>query len=205
VSGGQAGDDRIGVAGSELQGGSVLKKIMTLLAATALVGSALFASAGVASASAPEEASPAAGAAIIACQANLPSWPSSGSSGTCTNTAAAGVGLHGTTPATITSINASFSYSEPCFAGEPPLLGNASGTATLGSSAGPITVSFDWVRLGLTAVVVTSGPTAGGHPHGGAGAGVAAFAPLPPLGTCAPGGSIPLTAQVVGVAATAGT
>ena len=179
-----------------------MKKIMTLLAATALVGSALFATAGAATAK--EDGSPAVGAAIIACQAHLPAWPTLGSSGTCTNTAAVGVGLHGTTPATITSINASFDYSEPCFLGEPPLLGNASGTATLGSSAGPISVTFDWVRVGLTAVVVTSGPNAGGHDHGGAGAGVAAFAPLPPLGTCAPGGSIPLTAQVAGVAATAG-
>ena len=181
-----------------------MKRISILLAATALIGSALFGTAGSASASTDDDASPTVGAAIFSCTANLPSWPSVGGNGSCSNLATAGAGGHGTTPATITSLNASFSYSEPCLAGEPPLLGNASGTATLGSSAGPISVQFDWVRVGLTAVVVTSGPTAGGHAHDGAGAGVAAFVPLPPLGTCSPGGSLPLTAQVVGAAATAG-
>lgn len=179
-----------------------MKKIGTLLAVLAVVGSAFVSTVGAAN------AAPAAGVAAIACQAELPEWPSDLNSGECNNIAAVGVGTHTTvTPAdVITSINAEFTYSEPCLANEPPLTGEASGTAHLGTLSGDVyDVDFDWLRVGLVAVVThTTGPDAGGHSHAGATAGVAAFAPVPPLGTCAPNGADKLTAEVVGLAGTAG-
>ncbi len=174
--------------------GSELKKISALLMAATIASSLLVISAGPASAS---DGSPAAGAFVFSCTANLPEWPSPGNSGNCNNLVSAGAGVHGTTPFTATSLNATFDYNEPCVLAEPPVAGFANGTATLGAAE----VDFSWVRVGLVAVITTGAPRFG-HDHTGAGAGVAAFAPLPPLGTCA--APAPLTAIVAGVGAAAG-
>ena len=86
-------------------------------------------------------------------------------------------------------------YTEPCPIPSlplvPPLVGTANGTFTVSDGTNSSTFGFTWVRVGLTAVLVPA--------LGGQSAGVAAFVPTPPLGTCqAP---LPLTAEVVGVAA----
>jgi hypothetical protein len=172
------------------------------MSAALMVGSVLVGIAGPASA-----ASPAAGVAGFECQVTLPVWPTaSGGSASC-NGLAVGGGVHGAAP--VTAAGTSFtgqvtSYNEACVAGEPPLIGTATGNAIIGTSGGNMTAGFSWTRVGLTAVVTTSGPSIGGHSHNGAGAAIAGFVPLVTGGipTCAQPGS--LTAIVAGGAALAG-
>ena len=68
-------------------------------------------------------------------------------------------------------------------------------------SPGTLTTDFEWTRVGLTAVILTSNGTvtdaAGNSDSGGIGAGTAAFAPLIDTGNTCPEGD-DLTAQVVG-------
>lgn len=191
-----------------------LKKTLTMAIAISVVA-VLTAGSGPAAARGVTT-DPAAGAFAFTCFADLPEWPSPGNSGTCGGGPAnAGATVHGTTPSTSTSMSATFTYSEPCLANEPPLAGFASGNADFG---GGNTVDFTWIRVGLTAVVVVNDLNSGGHNHNlvadtpapadafigdsVAGAGVAAFVPLPQFGTC----EIPddLRAAVVGAGAAAG-
>lgn len=176
--------------------------------ASLTVGSAGAAAAEIATA-------PAAGAFVFTCEADLPEWPSPGNTGNCDGGPVnAGVIVHGTTPTTSTTMSAQgFNYSEPCVLSEPPLVGFADGNANFG---GGNSVDFTWVRVGLTAVVVVNDLKADGGSHylvdgvpvvgTVAGAGLAAFAPIPGpdgLGTCED--PAPLTAIVAGAGAAAGT
>jgi hypothetical protein len=169
---------------------SMKKRIMSLLA-LALVAGALVIPASPAQAS-------FVGAAH--CQVQLGSWPNgAGGSADCNSTLGLVVGVKTDPPqacvpaAAPCTFNAHVnSYSEPCPVPNlplvPPLVGFANGTLNVnGQQVG----TFNWVRVGLTAVIVPTG--------GGSSAGVAAFVPQPPFGNCQ--ASLPLTAQVVGVAA----
>ena len=79
-------------------------------------------------------------------------------------------------------------YNETCGPqGTLPPLGTADGTLTVDGTAEG---GYNWVRVGLTAVLLPLAP--------GSTAGVAAFAPHPPIPTCAAPGQ--LTATVVGAA-----
>ena len=148
-----------------------------------------------------------AGAAAGTCQVTLPTWPTPAGGGpTCGNGSlqgpagpsvpVPGVAIGAFLPGgpiclpTCTFSASVVNYAEGCQAGEPPLTGTADGTLFLNGT--PV-ATYEWTRVGLTAVIVV-------HPIPAstvsAGAGVAAFLPLPPLPTCANPGS--LTAQVVG-------
>lgn len=148
---------------------------------------------------------PVQGEVAFECEAVLPVWPTiAGSGGTCEGTAS-GEFTHGTTPIVFVNANfsASFEYEEACALNEPPLVGLAEGTATIRDANNVVTVSFTWARVGLTAAIVLTGVTVNGHAHSGAvpgvvGAGTAAFAPLPPIPTCATADD--LTAVVAGEA-----
>jgi hypothetical protein len=167
-------------------------KVVVAAASVALIGALLPA--------APAAASAGGGALVFTCNATLPSWPSdNGTGGRCDNLASAGAGVHDGSAATFNSLNANVtSYSEPCVAGEPPLVGFASGNATAGG-ANTVTFNFDWTRVGLAAVVTGTVTSVDGSSHGGTALAAAAFAPLPPLGTCGPNGARPLSAVVAGV------
>jgi hypothetical protein len=168
-------------------------KKLSLLLAVALIAGAFVIPATTA------EAQPFAGAAT--CSITLPVWPTTGpntSGPVCEGTAVgADAATAGSDPlrcwagASAPPPNARVgcrirvrvaSYNETCVNPLPPPLGFANGTIEE-----PIVADFNWVRVGLTAVLVP-GETAG----------VAAFAPLPPIPSCGASGS--LTAQVVGVA-----
>jgi len=86
-------------------------------------------------------------------------------------------------------MTASFTYQEgggSCVAGIPVApIGSAAGTYSVVGPTGTISGGFSWLRVGVTAVMLLSGPL---------GAGVAGF--IPPL-SCAP-----TTAIVAGVAVT---
>ena len=133
--------------------------------------------------SSPAKANPFGGAAQ--CEITLPVFPTTGRTGVDDNCdgVAVGIDLGGPTPCVACTFSADVAgYNETCVPPLPPPLGFADGTIT-----SPVTSRFQWVRAGLTAVLLVPQT-----------AGVAAFAPLPPIGTCgAPG---PLTAEVVGVA-----
>jgi hypothetical protein len=152
----------------------------------------------------PANAAHATFAGAAGCQANLPQWPTTsaqsapdcGGGALPTDGLAVGAGIIGGTPTacipTACSFKASISsYQETCVGPLPPALGTASGTITVTRNADGQTTSapYSWVRVGLTAVIVPGGANA---------AGVAAFVPVPPLGTCA--APLPLTAHVVGAA-----
>lgn len=177
----------------------------------------------------PFGASPASadtGAGVIAfeCVANLSIFPGSGS-GTCgSNSLAPGSPvIPSTAEGTITGVtssgqpfvlvaagvnnfSASFNYEEACLAGEPPVLGLATGTATITGVTGTVgttpvsgnlTVTFSWTRAGLTAAVTINGGSFPGISGTITGAGTAAFVPLLTAGnTC--GGGAPLRALVAG-------
>ena len=166
---------------------------------TGLIALALIAGAMVVPAS-PAKADSYAG--VGHCVANLPAWPlDSGSGGSCSGgLLAAGVGLTDSrspvvcAPTACTISATVDQYQEPCLIpGEPPLIGTANGTLTItanGPLPGSTSSRYNWVRVGLTAVLL--------YPET---AGVAAFVPLPPLGSC--GAPLPLNAHVVGIAASA--
>ena len=168
-----------------------MKKLIGLIAVVAIAG-AMVAPATNASAA-------AVGGAVGACQANLPQWPSPGGSAPDCSTGdlpVEGLAVGGLLPGTVCTPTCTFAasvqnYSEPCFLNEPPLLGNANGELKLN---GGVVAEYQWVRVGLTAVVVVN-PS--GSSTVDAGAGVAAFLPDPRgLGTCA--NPLPLKAHVLG-------
>lgn len=173
----------------------------------------------------PASADTGGGMIAFECVASLSLFPSGGGTGTCgTNSLAPGTpAVPSSASGTITGVtddgepfvlvvagvnnfDASFSYEEACVAGEPPVLGTASGTAeirgvtgTVGTTSvsGTIEVSFSWVRAGLTAVVTITDGSFPGISGEITGAGTAAFVPLLTAGnTCA--GGAPLRALVAG-------
>lgn len=158
-----------------------MKKVFSLLAATAIVGALLVPAL-------PATAAPFAGAAT--CSVTLSTWPTpAGGNADCSGTAAGAFLPTGPVCTPTCGFRAHVdAYAEPCVAGEPPLTGTAEGDLYVNPGSGEVHVSaYAWVRVGVVAVLVLDG-----------GAGVAAFAPLPPLPTCAASGS--LNAQVVGLA-----
>jgi len=171
----------------------------------------------------PQAGASVTGAIAFECTANLASgFPGSGN-GTCNGT---GVGLGagvtgsvGTTPYALVGAGAftsNFNYVEPCPAPSvPPLLGTAAGTANVAGATAVVgttpttanlTTQFQWTRVGLTAVILTSNTTV----TFGTGAtatevspndvALAAFAPIltAPTAHLCPAGD-PLTAIVAGV------
>ncbi|HEY7873804.1 MAG TPA: hypothetical protein VIG64_01650 [Actinomycetota bacterium] len=153
-----------------------MKKLIGLIAVTAIVGAMLV---PATSASAAQ-----AGKLAAACQVTL-TWPGSGST-SCGRgkLPAEGLAVGVLAPSHVCVPSCGFeasvdSYSEECFAGEPPLLGEASGTFFLNGSPAS---DYDWVRVGGTAVVTLNPVGPSETPTGG---GTAAFVPEPPLGTCA--------------------
>ncbi|HEY7873803.1 MAG TPA: hypothetical protein VIG64_01645 [Actinomycetota bacterium] len=149
-----------------------MKKLIGLIALTAIVGAMLV----------PATSASAAkvGAAAGECQVTL-AWPGSGGAGDCTGLAVGGVFLdHPCLPTCVFTATVE-SYGEECFAGEPPLLGDATGELKLdGTTVG----RYNWLRVGLVAVL-TVNPEGDPSVNGAeAGAGVAAFVPQPPLGAC---------------------
>ncbi|HEV2755938.1 MAG TPA: hypothetical protein VG318_09210 [Actinomycetota bacterium] len=166
------------------------------------------------------------GALAFECTAQLGSFPSPGSGGTCKGLveplgvaagAAAGVSDQG--PYVLVGpgdFEASFGYAEACVANEPPAIGTATGRATItGMPAihkGELTTAsgslgFSWTRVGLTAAITLDDVSLtfanGGLARPALGVAVAGFAPvIGPGNTCPSGG--PLTAEVAGVAAFGG-
>jgi hypothetical protein len=184
---------------------TTLRKTASLLLSLGVIAGALFI---------PATAAHATFAGVAGCQANLPQWPttSAQSASDCadgslpTDGLAIGAGIIGGSPrgcavwANTNPPSGGFrckfrasisSYQETCVGPLPPALGTASGTITVTDTSDNASTSapYSWVRVGLTAVIV---------PGGGNAAGVAAFVPVPPLGTCA--APLPLTAHVVGAA-----
>jgi hypothetical protein len=165
-------------------------------------------------------AASATGAVVFEGAAALPVFPGSGA-GVLNGTAAGTVaGVVGTAPYAAVfaaaPLNANFNYVETCPAAVPvpPATGAANGAfvVTNGTAVGALTSpatlrgNFAWTRVGLVAVIVTSGTTVTGG-NGVVASGVlpdvsaAVFVPLPPVGTCtAPG---PQNAVVVGADAEA--
>ena len=167
------------------------------------------------------------GATEIACRTTLAAWPTAGGTGTCTKVTVGAIGAGaGVTTANVPYVVAaansydtsSFNYSEPCpVPGAPitPLVGFANGTITASGLKAVLRTKqttakeseqFSWTRVGLVAVVTTSGATitfgTGATATGVApGAAVGTFVPLSVTtlrkNTCPTGG--PLTAQVVSV------
>jgi hypothetical protein len=175
-----------------------MKKMLGILAACAVISALLLPAAPASAAN--------AGAAVGACQVNLPVWPGGGSSNCGTGLPGEGSAVGAFLPGgpvcqPTCQFNATVeSYSELCVSAEPPLTGNASGVLSVTEEApvvglgGTVSAHYRWVRVGLVAVVVFDGPS------GTNGGGVAAFLPDPRGGlpTCdAPG---PLSAHVVGLA-----
>jgi hypothetical protein len=167
------------------------------------------------------------GATEVACKTTLAKWPTSAGKGTCSKATVgaigAGVGVTTTNvPYAIaagnSAVSSSFSYSEPCpVPGAPitPLVGFAKGTITASGLTAVVNTTrttasesegFSWTRVGLVAVITTSGAkvtfATGATATGVApGAAVGTFVPLSvttlPANKCPTGG--PLTAQVVSV------
>jgi len=161
-------------------------------------------------------ASTVSGAALVTCKTSLPAWPTASGSSTCgtylVGAAGAGAGVTTTNnPYVIAgkgSFSSSFSYSEPCVvAGQSPVLGTAKGTATASGFTAVVKTSkttasetsgFSWTRVGLVAVITTSGTkiTFGNGQVATAvapGAGVGSFAPLnfnPKKNVCPSGGQL---------------
>ena len=164
------------------------------------------------------------GAVAFHCTAQLPAFPAASGSGTCGSdvTPSIGVGVGAGVDddgnpyaiAGVGDFNASFTYNEACVASEPPVLGEANGSAsTSGATAvhnGALTTAslstdFSWTRVGLVAVILTDSTQVtfgnGGSATAGApGAAVGAFAPIiGPNNVCPNGGS--LSALVAGATA----
>ncbi|HEY7873802.1 MAG TPA: hypothetical protein VIG64_01640 [Actinomycetota bacterium] len=155
-----------------------MKKSIGLIALTAVVGAMLV----------PATSASAAkvGAGVGECRVTL-AWPGSGGAGDCTGLAVGGVFLDHLCLPTCALAASVDSYSNICIGGLPPLIGEARGTLSLdGSHIG----SYHWVRVGAIAVITVdpADPSAvetAGSSTVDTGAGVAAFLPLPPFGTCA--------------------
>jgi hypothetical protein len=165
-----------------------MKKIISTVAVIAIAGAMLM---PASSASAQQ-----AGAAAGTCTVDLPEWPAppNSSSPDCVGIAVGAVLPNGPTCAVPCEFRASVpSYTETCFLDEPPLIGQASGTLSLDGTA---VADYEWLRVGLVAVVTLNETGSGSTPTG---AGVAAFAPHAhedTLGTCE--NHLPLTATVAG-------
>lgn len=145
----------------------------------------------------PAAPAQAAGAGVAECSVTVDPWPGSGSNAPCVGTAPAGAFVSGgntivCSPLTPCAVNASVdNYGEECLGAEPPLIGDARGTLTISQGANAIAPQYSWTRVGLVAVITTTGPT---------GAGVAAFLPVDTtIPTCASPGA--LDVRVVGIAA----
>jgi hypothetical protein len=154
-----------------------LKKIFLVLAVVGLLAAAVL----------PASPAQAAGAGVAVCNVSVNPWPGTGSNAPCVGTAT-GAFTDGTgTPficAPSCPLNASVdSYGETCVAGEPPLVGTASGTLSINN--GQLAPTYNWSRVGLVAVITTAGPT---------GAGVAAFIPVDTtIPSCAAPGQLDVT------------
>lgn len=163
-----------------------MKKIATLLSVGLIAGAMLL----------PAAPAHAAFAGAAKCDVTLPTWPTTTTQagGDCDGQVLLGAQVPPVPPQTCTPVApCSFKatvdhYNETCGPqGTLPPLGTADGTLFVnGQSEG----GYNWVRVGLTAVLVPVAP--------GASAGVAVFEPHLPLPTCAAPGS--LTATVVGAA-----
>jgi hypothetical protein len=132
-------------------------------------------------------------AGVAKCDVTLGTWPTTTTLSNATPCAGQAVGVATGSPtacvgASLCTFSASVDhYNETCAGGQLPPLGTADGTLTVnGQDQG----SYNWLRVGLTAVLVPLAP--------GTSAGVAAFVPHPPLPTCDAPGS--LLATVVGAA-----
>jgi len=159
------------------------------------------------------------GAVVYSCTANLPTFPSATLlNGTCTNgtlpaeALGVGAGVDDTGNAyAVTGLgnfSAAFTYDENCGGTTepvPPAEGTASGTATvtgltatdsgapLATEAATLTTDFNWMRVGSFALILSANVVVTFPPfkaHGTIDAGLAAFAPLPPVGNCSPGGAV---------------
>jgi hypothetical protein len=159
------------------------------------------------------------GGLLFTCEADLPTFPSPAGGGVCdpglvpASALGVGAGIDAQgDPYVVTGLgtfNASFNYNETCPPGPalplPPPVGTAvgsasitgltavHGTATMGAR---IDTQFRWVRVGLTAVIITfntritfsnghiavsASPASGTADDGGG----AAFVPIPTPGNCA--------------------
>ena len=153
-----------------------MKKLVGLVAVVAIIGAMLLPGTPASAAQ--------AGKLAAACQVTL-AWPGSGST-TCGDGKLPdeGLAVGVLAPSYVCLPSCDFvasvdSYSEECFAGEPPLLGNANGTFFLNGNPA---ADYDWVRVGADAVVTLNEVGPSQTPTGG---GTAMFVPEPPLGTCA--------------------
>jgi hypothetical protein len=188
--------------------------------------------------SSPAAAAAAAGKVSFSCVAALPAFPSPSANGTC------GSGTLGTGPVVPSSawgtiagltdennafvvtaagtnnFSAEFSYREPCVAGEPPVTGEANGTARITGwngrvvkqngtvetvTDGVLEVHFSWTRVGGTAAITIDWanltlPGSSDHVTDPAtGVGQASFAPVLTAANLCPVGG-PLKAAVTGSA-----
>lgn len=139
----------------------------------------------------PAHAAPFAGAAL--CTTDLPEWPASApqSAPDCVGTSV-GAGLGVVCLPTCAFRATVEQYDEQCTLNEPPLIGTANGTMYVDPGSGEVEVGdYNWTRVGVAALVLpVSGATV---------AGVAAFVPSIPLGTCA-APARPFHVTVAGVA-----
>jgi hypothetical protein len=163
------------------KGGNLMKRI-AVLAILGLVAASLVVPSTTAQA--------ATGVAVGTCSVTLPQWPTdSGSVGGdgCTGTAiGAGIDSGSATPL-VCIPGCGFSatvenYSEPCVLNEPPLVGTANGVIRVdANNDGSYETefgSYSWTRVGVVAIILPNGADPAGS------AGVAAFVPSLPLGSC---------------------
>jgi hypothetical protein len=124
---------------------------------------------------APASAAPS-GFIVVVGTAKLPTFPCSPNcaGGTFSSTLATGVA--GTE--VVTNVTAGFTYNEQCAGGEP-LTGDASGTLKVFTASTFYSVHFEWLRVGLVAVI-TGAPLSPTPPVGAA---VFVPSPLPACGS----------------------
>lgn len=166
---------------------------------------------------APAQAS-VTGGLVIQCTANLPEFPSPANTGSCNGSglgAAITVPAHVLAPsaASVGGFTSDFNYNEECVAGEPPVIGFANGFGHVPVTVLPeladdtLNLHFNWIRVGLTAVITVDSLTLNNFADvtGSLGAAVAGFAPLiGPGNVCGPTGTgDPLQAVVVAAGAAA--
>jgi hypothetical protein len=168
---------------------------------------------------APAAAASVTGSVTFQCTAHLPAWPSPENAGTCTNgviPARGVVTLAGRTDSGVAysvdgagQFSAAFTYETACVAGEPPLTGNAWGTAEIRGvpavyggavTTADVTVTFTWVRAGAAATILVTDwdvDLLGRETVGGtSGAGEATFVPVLTLAdTCPYGGFMEASVQ----------